>query len=76
MPVEFAPIVHADDVRVPQRRREIGLPVEPFAEFGIRGDRLGEDLDHVAAGQPGMQRQINLGHAAGAQLPQDRVAGE
>ena len=74
--VEFAAIVDADDVRVPQRRSEIGLPVEPFAELGVRGDRLGEDLDHVATRQPGMQSQIDLGHPAGAQRPQDGVAGE
>ena len=74
--VEFAAIVDADDVRVPQRCRKVGLAVEPLAELGIRGDRLGEHLDHVATGQPGVQCQIDLGHAAGAELPQDRVAGK
>lgn len=76
MPVEGAAVVDADDVGMPQRRREIGLPIEPFAELGIGRHRLGEDFDHVAARQPGMQRQVDLGHATGAQLPQDRVAGE
>ncbi len=61
---------------MPQRRGKIGLAVEPLAKLGIRRNRLGEDFDHVAPRQPGMQGQVDLGHAAGTQLPQDRVAGE
>ena len=74
--VEFAAVVHTDDVRVPKRCGEICLPVEPFAELTIRGDRLGEDLNHIATRQPRVQGQIDLGHPAGAQRAQDRVAGE
>ena len=74
--VEFTTIVDADDVRVPQRGGEIGLPVEPFAKLAVRGDGLGEDFDHIAARQPGMQSQIDLGHPAGAQRSQDGVARE
>lgn len=53
MPVEGAAVVDADDVGMPQRRREIGFPVEPFAKLGIGRHRLGEDFDHVAARRPG-----------------------
>ncbi len=74
--VEFAAVVDSDDVRMPQRCGQIGFPVEPVAEFAIRGDRLGEDLDHIAPRQPGVQRQIDLGHTAGAERPQDGVAGK
>ncbi|GAB4718866.1 hypothetical protein MOKP125_35630 [Mycobacterium avium subsp. hominissuis] len=76
MAVEFTAVVDADDVRMPQRRGQIGLPVESFAKLGIDRHRLGEHLDHVAARQPGMQSQVHLGHTAGAQLPQNGVPGE
>jgi hypothetical protein len=38
---------------MPQRRRDVGLPVEPLAVLAVRRHRRGQDLEGVAAWEPG-----------------------
>ena len=36
LPLALATVVHPDDVRVPQRRRQIGFPIESHAVVRVR----------------------------------------
>jgi hypothetical protein len=47
-----------------------------LAEFQIRGQIAGQDLERIAAGQPWMLGQIHLTHPAGSQPSNDGVSGE
>ncbi len=48
--LEFAAIVDADDVRMPQRGGHVGLADEPLTEFVVRADTDGQHLEGVLAG--------------------------
>jgi hypothetical protein len=72
----FAAVVDADDVFVVQARGQVGLSVETLAEFPVRGQIAGQDLEGIAAGQPRMLSQIHMTHPAGSQSPNDGVSGE
>ena len=74
--LEVAAIVHTDDVRMPQRGRDVGLAVEPLAILVVRRHRRGQYLERIAPRQPRMLGQIDLTHAAGAEHPDDGVPGE
>ena len=74
--VELAAVVHRDDVRMPQRGGQIGFAIESFAEFLVGRRPFAQDLQRVTARQPGMLGEVNVGHPAGPQWPQDGVAGE
>ncbi len=76
LPFVFAAVVDADDVLVVETGGQVGLPVEALAELEVAGQVAGQDLQGVAAGQPGVLRQIHLAHPAGAQTPKDGVSGE
>ena len=70
----FAAVVHLDDVRVPQRRGNIGFPVEPLAVLVVGTHRRRQHLERVAAREPRMLGQIHLTHPAGDERPQDRIS--
>ena len=74
--VELAAVVHRDDVRMPQRGGQIGFAIESFAEFLVGCRPFAQDLQRVTARQAGMLGEVNVGHPAGPQWPQDGVAGE
>ena len=74
--VGLAPVVHADDVRMPQRRSDVGLAVEPLAVLGVRRHLGPQHLQRVVAGQARMLDEVDLTHAARAEAPDDGVAGE
>ena len=76
LPLVFAAVVDADDVLVVQAGGQVGLAIETLAKFRILGQIAGQDLQGVAAGQPGMLGQIHVAHPAGAQPPNDGVSGE
>jgi hypothetical protein len=58
--LELAPVVQADDVRVPQCCCQVGLPVEPFAILRV-GRYIGrQDLERVTARQPRVLGQVEL----------------
>nr|CRL52805.1 hypothetical protein CPGR_00080 [Mycolicibacterium fortuitum subsp. fortuitum DSM 46621 = ATCC 6841 = JCM 6387] len=48
--LEFAAVVHADDVRVPQRGCHVCLADEPLPEFVVRADAYGQHFESVLAG--------------------------
>ena len=72
--VEVPAVVDRHDVRMPQRGRDIGLPVEPLPVLGVSADRGREHLERIVSGQPWMACQIHLTHAPRAQQPHDGVA--
>ena len=74
--LELAAVVDADDVRVPQRRGDVGLAVEPLAVLRVVGERGRQHLERVITRQSWVLGQIDLAHPPGTQVPQDRVARE
>ena len=64
--VVVAPVVHRDDVRVVQRRRELGLGPEPAEERGVLGQRRVQHLDRDAAPQPGVLGDVDAAARARA----------
>ena len=64
--VVVAPVVHGDDVRVVQRRRELGLGPEPAQERGVLGERRVQHLDRDPAAQPGVVGDVDAAARAGA----------
>ena len=71
--IELAAIMHRDDVRVPQRGGQVGFALKPLTEVAVRCYRFGEDFQSIVAWQPGMLSEIDLGHPARTQRPQDGV---
>ena len=65
--VDIAAVVHLDDVLVPQRGRDVGLPVEALPVLTVGTDGRREHLERVVAWQAGVLRQVDLAHATGAQ---------
>jgi hypothetical protein len=74
--IDITAVVHLDDVRMPQRRRDVGLAVEAFPVLRFRADLRGEHLERVAARQPGMLGQIDLAHPTRTERSQNRVSGD
>lgn len=74
--VELAPVVHADDVRMPQRCGQLRLAVEPGAELLIARGAHREDLECIQTGKARMLGQVDLAHATGAQEPLNGVPGK
>ena len=74
--VVFTAVVHRDDVRMPQRGRDVGFLLEPAPVLVVRADLGRQHLQRIVAGQPRMPGQIHLAHTSGTQSPQDRVLGE
>ncbi len=66
--------MNLDDVRVPQRGRNVGLALEPLAVLAFRADRRRKHLERVAARQPRMLGEVYLAHPACAKRPKDRVS--
>ncbi len=74
--VHVATVVHPDDVRVPQRRGEVGFAVEPLPVLVVGADVGRQHLERIAPGQSRMLGEVDLAHASGAQKPHDGVARE
>lgn len=72
----FAPVVHPDDVRMPQRGGNVGLPDEATTIVVVGTDAGAEDLERFVAGQPWVLGEVDLAHAAGTQQPEDGVSGK
>ncbi len=57
--VVVAPVVHGHDVRVVQRRRELGLGPEPAEERGVLGQGRVQHLHRDLALQPGVLGDVD-----------------
>ena len=72
--VGLAAVVDADDVRVLEPRRGLGLAPEALDELGVLGEPLVQELkrdlaaEHLVVGQP------DVGHPAAARAGDERVA--
>ena len=55
------------DVRMVQRREDLGFALEAGQPFRIGREGRGKDLDRNAALQPGVASLVDLAHTAGAQ---------
>jgi hypothetical protein len=77
-----ADLEHPGDVRVVQRRRHPRLVEEHLDELLVVAAVAGDDLDHhlLAAPRPrwrrGVARQVDLGHAAAGEVPDDLVPAQ
>ena len=74
--VHVAAVVYPDDVRVPQRRGDVGFAVEPLPVLVVGADVAGQHLEGIAAGQTWVLGEVDLAHASGAEKPHDGVARE
>ena len=63
--VVLAPVVDGDDVRVVERRRDLGLGAEAAEERGVLGERGVQDLDRDAAPQAGVLGEVHAPARAG-----------
>nr|CRL69977.1 hypothetical protein CPGR_01779 [Mycolicibacterium komanii] len=69
-------VMDAHDVRMPQRRCQVGFPKESLSEVRVSRDVTGQQLDGVMSRQSRMSCEVNLAHPAGAQSPDYRISGE
>src|ERR1700685_67250 len=76
MTVEFAAIVHRDDVGVPKRGSQVGFAIESLAEFRVAGCPRRQDFERITTWEAGMLGEVNVGHPARSQRAQDSVTGE
>ena len=74
--VRFVDAVDRADVRMVQRRQDLGLAAEARQPFRIVGERIRKDLERHLAAQLGVSRAIHLTHAACAERRDDVVAAE
>src|SRR5262249_50637748 len=65
--------VDCGNVRMVERREQLGLPLKPRQALRVGGGLGRQDLDRDLALQPGVGRAIDLPHAAFAQLPEDVI---
>lgn len=72
----IAAVIKRDDVVVQQRRRDVGLASEPFAELFVVLKRRRKDFECVLTRQPWMLREVHLTHSADAESPDDAIPGE
>ena len=75
-PSTFAAVVNPDDVRVPQRRDDVGFPVESLPILLVGAHVGGQHLQGIAPGQAGVFGEVDLTHSAGAEKPHDGVTRE
>ena len=68
--------MNADDVRMPQRRGQVGFPVESAPVFVVGADIVSQHLEGIAAGQSRMIGKVDVAHASGPQEPHDGVVRE
>jgi hypothetical protein len=73
---ELTAIVQAHDVGMPQRRGELGFPVEPDTEFGAGRDGLPKYLQGIEPRQARVLDEIDLAHSPRAEQAPDGVPGE
>ena len=59
-----------------QRRERLRLALEPRQALGVRGERVGQDLDRDLAAERRVRRPIDLPHPAFADLRGDFVDAE
>ena len=72
----LAPVVHADDVRMPQRRREGGFAVESSAVLRVGGQVCAKDFEGIPTRQARMLSEIHLTHAPRTEQSDDPEPGE
>ncbi len=70
----LAAVVDRDDVRVGQAGGVLGLPPEPFDERVVARVPVVEDLDRDLAAELLVLGEVDVGHPAGAEPPEDAVA--
>jgi len=64
------------DVGVVERREHLRLALEPRHAFGIRGERVRQDLDRDLAPERRVRRSVDLAHSAFADRRDDFVDAE
>jgi hypothetical protein len=69
-------VVNGEDVRMRERGDGLRLPLEPREGCGVRGERLGQDLDRDVAIQLRVARSVDLAHAACTKQRDDFVRAE
>ena len=74
--VDVAAVVHPNDVRMPQRRSDVGFPVEPLPVFVVGAYIGAQHFERVTPRQTRMVSQVHLAHAPAAQKPHDGVVRE
>ena len=68
--------VNVRDVGMIEGGQHLGLALEAREPFGIRGERLREDLDRDVASELRVLRPVNLSHASRAERREDLVGSE
>ena len=71
--LRLAAVVDRDDVRMVQRGGVLRLAPEPLDELGVVRVAVVEDLDRDPPAELLILREVDVGHAAGAELPDDHV---
>jgi len=74
--VFFSTVVHSDDVGMPERRSEIGFPVEAGPIFGVGRPIMWEQLQRITARKPWVLCELDLAHPPGPQQANDSVPGK
>jgi hypothetical protein len=74
-PIGLVDFVDGADVRVVQRGRSLGLPLEATEGLRIMGEFVGQELQCDVATQLEVFRLIHNAHAPAADLAQDAVMG-
>ena len=69
-------VVDTDDVRMPQRRDDVGFTVEPLPVLIVGAHVARQHLEGILPGQTWMVGQIDLAHASGAKKPHNGVTRE
>ena len=72
--VDLAPVVDADEVGVVQAGGGLGLAAEALDEGGVVEEALQQHLERHAAAQGEVLAEVDVGHAAAAELAQHAVA--
>ena len=72
--LRLAAVVDRDDVRMRQRGRVLSFAPEALDELLVGGVAVVQDLDRDAAAELLVLGEVDVGHAAGAELADDPVA--
>ena len=75
-PVLGADVVQGADVGMVQSGDRLGFALEPLAQVGIRADMVRQHFDGHRAVEAGVDRLVDLAHAAGADGRLDLVGAE
>ena len=73
-PFGFAAVVDRDDVRVRECRGRLGLAAEPLHEELVGRVAVVQDLDRDPPAELVVFREVDVGHSARAEAPDDAVA--